>query len=329
MLLSRSPGILERVSARPPKRRTRIAVRILAGLPALAACTSSPPVPPAASPATSATAPAASAASPASSNASPVRTTPPAAPAGVAARVRPRVTVSQLRTADGSVVTVAVFRGPVQYVLHNGSQDPGPRYAALVRAGPAVSSSERRHLLAAFNGGFLLRSRAGGYEQEGHVFRALRHGLASLVIDRSGQARIGVWGVDVPAAGEAVYSVRQNLWLLVEGGRPTREAARWWRWGGTVGHAEYVARSALGQDASGDLIYAASMSTIPEDLAVALARSGAQIAMELDINPEWVQLAVARTPGGSLHAPIPGQVRSPTQYLTGWTRDFIAVLAPG
>ena len=114
-------------------------------------------------------------------------------------------------------MTVAVFRGPVQYVLHNGSQDPGPGYAALVRAGPAVSGAERRHLLAAFNGGFLLRSRAGGYEQEGHVFRALRHGLASLVIDRSGQARIGVWGVDVPAPGEAVYSVRQNLWPLVEG----------------------------------------------------------------------------------------------------------------
>ena len=336
MLLSRSPGILERVSARPPKRRTRIAVRILAGLPALAACSSSPPVPPAASPATSATSPATSATSPASSAASPassaassVRTTPPTAPASVAARVRPRVTVSQLRTADGSVVTLAVFRGPVQYVLHNGSQDPGPRYAALVRAGPAVSGAERRHLLAAFNGGFLLRSRAGGYEQEGHVFRALRHGLASLVIDRSGRARIGVWGVDVPAPGEAVYSVRQNLWLLVQGGRPTPEAARWFRWGGTIGHAEYVARSAVGQDASGDLIYAASMSTIPEDLAVALARSGARIAMELDINPEWVQLAVAHTPGGSLHAPIPGQVRSPTQYLTGWTRDFITVLAPG
>ena len=325
MLLSRSPGILERVSARPPKRRTRIAVRILAGLPALAACSSSPPVPPAASPATSAT----SAASAASSGVSSVGTASPAATASIAAPVRPRVTVSQLRTADGSVVTVAVFRGPVQYVLHNGSQDPGPGYATLVRAGPAVSGTERRHLLAAFNGGFLLRSRAGGYEQERHVFRALRHGLASLVIDRSGQARIGVWGVDVPAPGEAVYSVRQNLWPLVQGARPTREAARWWRWGGTIGHAEYVARSALGQDASGDLIYAASMSTVPEDLAVALARSGARIAMELDINPEWVQLAVARTLGGSLRAPIPGQVRSPTQYLTGWTRDFIAVLAPG
>jgi hypothetical protein len=104
-------------------------------------------------------------------------------------------------------------------------------------------------------------------------------------------------------------------------------AFRWWRWGGTIGHAEYVARSALGQDASGNLLYAASMSTIPQDLAEALARRGARIAMELDINPEWVQLAVARTPGGSLTAAIPGQVRPSSQYLTGWTRDFVTVLA--
>jgi hypothetical protein len=329
MLLSRSPGILERVTARLVQRRTRIAraLGVLTGLCAAAACSSSPPAPPAPSPATSAASPATSTAT---SAASPVRTAPATATVTASAtQVPPHVTVSRIRTADGSVVTVAVFRGPVQYVLHNGSRDPGPAYAALVRAGPAVSGAERPHLLAAFNGGFLLRSRAGGYEQEGHVFRALRHGLASLVIDRSGQARIGVWGVDVPAPGEAVYSVRQNLWALVQGGQPTAEAARWWRWGGTIGHAEYVARSALGQDASGDLIYAASMSTVPEDLAVALARSGARIAMELDINPEWVQLAIAHTPGGPLRAPIPGQVRPATQYLTGWTRDFITVLAPG
>ena len=297
------------MNAGPGKHRTRIVsvAAILAGLCAASACSSSPSAPPAAT--------------------SPVRADP-ASTARVIPQGPPRVTVSRIRTADGSVVTVAVFSGQVRYALHNGSEDPGPGYAALVRAGPAVTGAERRHLLAAFNGGFLLRSRAGGYEQEGHVFRSLRHSLASLVIDRSGQARIGVWGVDVPAPGEAVYSVRQNLWPLVENGQPTRQAARWWRWGGTIGHAEYVARSALGQDASGDLIYAASMSASPEDLAVALARSGARIAMELDINPEWVQLAVSRTAGGPLKAPIPGQVRPPTQYLTGWTRDFITVLTP-
>ncbi len=89
-----------------------------------------------------------------------------------------------------------------------------------------------------------------------------------------------------------------------------------------------VARSALGQDAAGHLIYAASMSTTPADLARALVRSGARTGMELDINPEWVQLAVARSPGGPLAAAIPGQVRPATQYLTGWTRDFVTVLIP-
>jgi len=240
----------------------------------------------------------------------------------------PAVTVSRLRTPDGSLVTVAVFRGPVRYVLHDGSQDPASAYTRVVRAGPAVAAAERGRLLAAFNGGFLMRSHAGGYVQEGHVFRALRHGLASLVIDRSGRARIGAWQHGLPAPGEAVYSVRQNLWPLVDGGRPTAQAARWWRWGGTFDHAEYVARSALGQDAAGNLIYAASMSTTPADLALALVRSGARTGMELDINPEWVQLAVASTPGGPLAQGIPGQVRPATQYLTGWSRDFVTVLTP-
>ena len=162
----------------------------------------------------------------------------------------------------------------------------------------------------------------------GRTTPALRHGLASLVIDRSGRARIGVWGSTVPASGEPVYSVLQNLWPILANGKPTAETSRWWRWGGTVGHAEYVARSAIGQTASGDLVYAASMSTVPADLASALARSGARIGMELDINQFWVQLDTASTPGGPLTAGVPGQVHPASRYLTGWTRDYIAVLAP-
>ena len=240
-----------------------------------------------------------------------------------------RVSVSQARTADGSKITIAAISGSVSYVLHNGSADPGKLLAGEVTAGPKITGASQDRLLAAFNGGFMMKSLAGGYEQEGHVARPLRAGLASLVIDKSGRARIGVWGSGVPAPGEDVYSVRQNLWLLVSGGKPTAESlARWQRWGGTIGHQEYVARSALGQNAAGDLLYAASMSTSPEDLAQALARAGAVVAMELDINPEWVQLDVARSPGGPLTAGIPGQHRPANQYLTGWTRDFIAVLAP-
>jgi hypothetical protein len=237
------------------------------------------------------------------------------------------VTVIRTKTSDGSVVTVATFQGPVTYVLHNGSEDPGAA-AGRVRAGPVVAGAERKRLLAAFNGGFKLSAGVGGYEQEGHVVSALRRGLASLVIDRSGRARIGVWGRGLPARGEAVYSVRQNLTPLVSNGKPTAAAADPGLWGATLGGGEYVARSAVGQTAGGDLTYAASMSATPADLAFVLAWTGTRIAMELDINPEWVQLDVAHRPGGPLSAAIRGQNRPADQFLVGWARDFFAVLAP-
>jgi hypothetical protein len=291
----------------------RIAIA-LAGLLAVAAC-SSPGAAPAPSRPASATATTRATASPTASRTARPRPVPP------------RVTVTRMRTPDGSVMTVATFTGPVTYVLHDGSEDPGLA-AGRVKAGPAVRGAERRRLLAAFNGGFKLSQGVGGYEQEGHVAAALRRGLTSLVIDRSGRARIGIWGHGVPAPGEAVYSVRQNLPPLVLHGKPTKAAADWGLWGSTLGGGEYVARSALGQDAAGDLVYAASMSATPADLASVLAYAGAQIAMELDINPEWVQLDVASHPGGRLHAAIHGQNRPANQFLLGWARDFITVLAP-
>jgi hypothetical protein len=302
-------------------------VGLLAGLCVLAACsTPSAPGPGSASPS-----PRGAAAGVRTGPAGPVTPVPPRTAPAVAAvppPPAPRVTVTRTRTADGSLVTLATFSGPVRYVLHNGSGDPGPAAAGLVRAGPAITGAERSRLLAAFNGGFKLSAGAGGYEQEGHVISPLLHGLASLVIDRSGQARIGIWGSGVPAPGEAVYSVRQNLPPLILHGQPTAAAADWGLWGATLGGGEYVARSALGQDGAGDLIYAASMSASPADLAVALARHGARIALELDINPEWVQLDVAGHPGGPLRAAVAGQDRPAGQYLDGWVRDFIAVVAP-
>jgi len=236
------------------------------------------------------------------------------------------VIISRFRAADGTIITLARFVGAVRYRLHSGSQDPGPAALSVVRAGSSIGARERRQLLAAFNGGFRLSAGAGGYEQEGHVISPLRRGLASLVIDRSGSARIGVWGSVLPRPGESVFSVRQNLWLLVRKGHVSGSTADWTAWGATLGGGEYVARSALGENAAGELIYAGSMSAAPADLAAALVYAGARTAMELDINPEWVQLDVASAPGRGLRSAIPGQLRPADQYLFGWTRDFITVL---
>jgi Phosphodiester glycosidase len=285
-------------------RHTLLAASALAGACVVAACGGASAVahsPSTASPA-AAGRPAAAARSTVQGSPAPViRSAATPAPAPMP---RPRVSITRVRTADGALVTVATLR-----------------------AGSAVTGAERRQLLAAFNGGFKLSAGTGGYMQEGHVISPLRRGFASLVIDRSGYARIGIWGSRLPTPGEAVYSVRQDLRPLVLNGRPTAASANWTAWGATLGGGAYVARSAIGQDAAGHLMYAASMSAVPADLAAALARHGARIAMELDINPEWVQLDTAHTPGGALTAEIPGQYRPPDQYLAGWTRDFLTVLA--
>lgn len=232
---------------------------------------------------------------------------------------------------DGTAVTIFRFRaGLTRFALHVGSQDPpGATARVPADAGPAIAASEAPALLAAFNGGFQVSTGSGGVEVQGTVLSPLVAGDASLVIDASGAAHVGVWGQGLPAPGEQVASVRQNLPPLVAGGQPAPDAGNPGAWGATLGSSPLVARSALGEDTQGDLLYAGSMSTLPADLADALVSVGAVTAMELDINPEWVQLADAATPGGPLQAGVPHQNRPADQYQVGWTRDFVTVMAAG
>lgn len=232
---------------------------------------------------------------------------------------------------DGSSVTLFRFRAPlVKFGLHVGSTDP-PGAAARVGPdnGPAIGPHEVPLLLAAFNGGFKANAGVGGFELDSQVLVPLQAGAASLVVDTDGTARIGVWGQDVPVPGEQVWSVRQNLRPLVSGGQPSSAVDVIGAWGSTLGGGASVARSALGEDGAGNLVYAGSMRAVPSDLAGALTSVGVVSAMQLDINPEWVQLAFANGPGTPLAAGIPGQNRPANQYQVGWTRDFVTVLAPG
>ncbi len=232
---------------------------------------------------------------------------------------------------DGHVVTLYRFRsGVTRFGLHVGSSDP-PTGAATVAgdAGSAIGPDETPVLLAAFNGGFEASTGAGGFELNGQVLLPLQGGTASLVIDTNGTGHVGVWGGGFPAPGEQVESVRQNLAPLVVGGQPSGAVGDIPAWGATLGGGSVVARSALGEDAAGNLVYAGSMDALPSDLAAALVGEGTVTAMELDINPEWVQLAWAPAPGGALATGVPGQSRPADQYQVGWTRDFVTVLAAG
>jgi len=233
--------------------------------------------------------------------------------------------------ADGTPVTVARFlHGHVNYSLHIGSQDPPSGGATLgPESGSAVSAAERPLLLACFNGGFKVADGVGGTESNGTVLVPLKIGEASLVLDRGGDAQLGVWGSTVPAAGETAASVRQNLPPLVVDGQPSPDVATWQDWGITLGRVPRVPRSALGEDAKGDLLYAAAPSSLPVDMATALVGAGATTGMELDINYSNVQFDTAATPGAPLTARISGQLRPADQCQVGWVRDFVTVLATG
>jgi len=231
--------------------------------------------------------------------------------------------------ADGSHVIVVRFRaGHTRFALHVGSQDP-PTAAAGVSpgAGPAVSNAELPRLLAAFNGGFKIASGSGGFEIDGQILAPLQPGIASFVIDTNGSGHTGVWGQNLPMPGEHVASVRQNLLPLVTGSQLSPRISQIASWGARYKGEDMVARSALGEDTKGNILYAGSMAALPSDVGSALIDAGVTNAMELDINPEWVQLALAAHPGGPLNSGVPEQNRPPNQYLVGWTRDFVTVLA--
>lgn len=234
---------------------------------------------------------------------------------------------------DGDSVTVLRFHaGLVHYTLHVGSSDPPIGGAALpADAQPAIGAQEQAQLLAAFNGGFLMGSGCdpcgvGGMEVAGQILVPLQSGMTSLVLDPNGGASMGVWGQGFPSAGAAVYSVRQCLPPLVSGAQVSPNVGDISAWGATLGGGDLTARSAVGIDARGNILYAGSMSALPSDMANALVSAGAVTAMELDINPEWVQADTAPSPGGPLSAAVPNQHRPADQYLSGWTRDYVTVL---
>jgi len=232
---------------------------------------------------------------------------------------------------DGHTVTLYRFiAGQVRFALHTGSLDP-PEVARYVGPGgaPRISRLEAPHIVAAFNGGFMVATGSGGFELNRHVYVALQGGTESLVINADGTAKVGAWGHALPLRGEAVVAVRQNLQALISGGRLSPLVGYVDAWGATENGVAVEPRSSLGIDRHGNLVYAASMASLPVDLGVALMSVGVVQAMELDINPGWVQLDSTPHPGGRLVAGIPSQTLPGNQYELGWTRDFVTVMAAG
>lgn len=233
---------------------------------------------------------------------------------------RPSLASRTVLSAGSTVTLVRFDAASTRLVLHPGYQDPGG-YGWSTHS--VVLPAERPVLLAAFNGGFKLNLGDGGMAVGTRQAGRLQPGLASVVTYTDGSTQLGTWGVQVPMAGHPVASVRQNLHLLVSGGRAAADVDAIADWGATIQGAVVVARSALGIDGQGNMIWAGSTAATPRALAEALIAVGAQRAMELDINPYWV-CAFSFTPTAQIPL-LAGQHRPVGTYLTPWQRDFFTV----
>ena len=200
------------------------------------------------------------------------------------------VWISRVTAFHESAFTITLLRfdqALVTLALHAGSSQPG---GLGWRYGDVIGSREGRIVVAAFNSAFQESYGAGGFEEGGRVGWPLRRGAASVVIYRDGVADIGRWHGTVPAAGRPVQAVRQNLGLLIDGGRipPNVDTCIKVCWGDPLHEQPVVARSALGITSNGDLVWAGGHDLSVRALAQALAGKGVVRAMELDINPRWV-----------------------------------------
>jgi hypothetical protein len=228
----------------------------------------------------------------------------------------------------GSVSVLSFDQRLVELRLHAGTGDPG---GSGWRFGPAVTGSERGRLVAAFNGGFKLSTRSGGYVSYGRVAAPLRPGLGSIVTYSDGSSDIGAWHREVPAPGRTIVSVRQNLQPLIDAGAPASNVGCRECWGATLGGVDDPARAGLGITADGRLIWAAGEHLTVSQLANALAGARVVRAVELDINPEWVAGYLYGHRGGAGPvAPVPvlaDQHGIAGEFLAPWSRDFFSVEA--
>jgi hypothetical protein len=243
--------------------------------------------------------------------------------AGIAVDTR---TLTQL--GGGTLTLVRFLAGHMTFDLHIGSLEPPSGSAAIgPDSGPMIGAAEAPAVLACFNGGFKVHDHPGGIVTWGQPLTTVEPGLGTFVTDSAGHGRVGVWGHGLPTLQNPALNVRQNLQPLITDGQINPNVDDVFAWGTTFGAGWRVARSGLGEDASGNIVYVASMTSVPADLARALLTVGAVNAMQLDLNPATLQMDTATSPGGLLVAQIPGQQHPANQCQIGSTRDFVVALA--
>lgn len=216
----------------------------------------------------------------------------------------------------------------LSFQLRPGAEDPGP---GPWHAQDYIPPGTRQGLLATFNSGFKINTSGGGFYLNGATAGTLTPGEASVVYYRDGHIAIGNWDRSVRMTPDVV-GVRQNLHLIVEGGRVPASVDYnvETSWGATLGGGYNVWRSGIGLTRTGQVVFVYGPALSVRELAELLQHAGAVTAMELDINPDWMSFMYYlndMTPNPKPVNLLPNQIQPPDRYYSPVSRDFTVVYA--
>ena len=185
----------------------------------------------------------------------------------------------------------------------------------------------RSSLLATFNSGFKLEDSGGGFFSHGHVYAPLTDGQATLISYSDGAVDIRTW-TGGPDPGPGIAFARQNLPLIVEGGRlnPALRTTR-------CGERRSATPSASGARASASTLTATSSTRRPTSRPPRASRrsSSGQAPCERCSSTSTTSgrrsTSTERFGAGDPAKLLPGMSRPATRYLSQDDRDFFAVYA--
>ncbi len=223
------------------------------------------------------------------------------------------------------VAVAWIDQGQARTQIYAGTSQPGGVWPYE----GAIASSAQPSLIAAFEGGFIFNVSHGGWYEAGQTGPPLVSGAASVVEYTDGTINVASWGTEVGMTPQ-VYAVRQNLVMLVDNSQvlPVAQDNPLVTWGYSLGNLLYTWRSGLGVTANGNLVWVGGPGLSPQVLGETLVWAGAVRAMQLDMNPLWVNFAsYSYSPATGLSGSnlLPGMAYAPSHYLAGFWRDFLAV----
>ena len=218
----------------------------------------------------------------------------------------------------------------VKLVPVAGTEHPKPTTGIRGKGTIPMEGEVRGRLLSAFSGGFQALHGNYGMMVNGEIYLPAVDGIATVCFYSDNSIRLGVWGKDVFDT-PALVSFRQNLPMLITGGKYNRDN-KFWGYTPKLMKSSHTWRTGLGLTANKKIIYALGSSVVAETLASAMIQAGVVSGMQLDMNMSNVSCEIyapSKNEKGELTVATErlceGLILKKGLFLKPYTRDFFYV----